>query len=112
MSISGSEAGSPLSAASDGVRVALRVAPKSSANRILGCADEADGGRVLKVAVTAAPEDGKANNAVIALLAKEWKLPKRDLTIATGAAARREVIHVAGDPSALLRRLREMIGDA
>jgi hypothetical protein len=101
-----------VSATSDGVRVALRVAPKSSANRILGCADEADGGRVLKVAVTAAPEDGKANEAVIALLAKAWHLPKRDLSIAMGAAARRKVLHVAGDTTVLLRRLRDVIGDA
>jgi uncharacterized protein (TIGR00251 family) len=101
-----------VSAASDGVRVALRVMPKSSANRILGCAGEADGGRVLKVAVTAAPEDGKANEAVIALLAKAWQLPKRDLSIATGAAARRKLLHVAGDPKILLPRLRDMIGDA
>jgi hypothetical protein len=91
------------------VRVALKVAPKASASRVVGCAEEADGALVLKVAVTAAPEDGKANEAVIALLAKAWKLPKRDFSIASGAAARRKVLHVAGDPARLLPLLQEAL---
>ena len=92
------------------MRIQVHVTPKSRVNAVE--ATRGGGPSRIRVRVTAAPEDGKANDAVIALLAKEWKLPKRDLTIATGAAARRKVIHVAGDPSALLRRLREMIGDA
>ena len=91
------------------MRVALKVAPKAAANRILGCADDVEGGQVLKVAVTAAPEDGKANDAVIALLAKAWHLPKRDLSIASGAASRRKVLQVAGDPATLLPQLRRSL---
>ena len=93
------------------MRVALKVTPRSSADRILGCEAAADGGAVLKVAVTAAPEDGKANDAVIALLAKRWKLPKRDLSIATGATSRRKLLHVAGDPDRLLAQLGAAIAD-
>ena len=111
MSISGTEAGAPFAAAAGGVRIALKVAPKASANRILGCADDAAGGRILKVAVTAPPESGKANDAVIALLAKAWRLPKRDFSIASGAASRRKVLQVAGDPAVLLPLLRRSLGD-
>jgi uncharacterized protein (TIGR00251 family) len=111
VSTSGSEAASPLRAVADGVRVALKVTPKAPANRLLGCADDAAGGRILKVAVTAAPQDGKANAAVIELLAQAWRLPKRDLAIVAGAATRRKVVHVAGDPTTLLSKLRPVLGD-
>jgi uncharacterized protein YggU (UPF0235/DUF167 family) len=55
--------------------------------------------------VTAAPEGGKANAALIALLARTWRLPKRDLAIVLGAADRRKTVHVAGDPRELMRRI-------
>ena len=68
-------------------------------------ADEADGAKVLKIAVTVPPEDGRANRAVIELMAKEWKLPKSAFEIASGATGRRKSVAVAGDPAALLHRL-------
>lgn len=67
---------------------------------------DADGQPALKVQVTAAPEDGKANKAVIALLAKTFKRPKRDFAVVLGETDRRKVVHMAGDP-ALLRLAME-----
>ena len=69
-----------------------------------GMADP-DGSVRLKVAVTAIPAEGAANDAVIALLAKEWRLPKSSLTIATGAADRRKTVRIAGDATELMSRL-------
>ena len=60
----------PFAETADGVRLAVRLTPKASAERIIGLADEADGGVVLKVAVTAAPEGGKANAALLKVLAR------------------------------------------
>lgn len=85
----------------------MRLTPKAARNRIEGPAPEASGGVVLKVSVTAVPEDGKANAALVKLLAKEWRIPKSALTIAAGATDRRKVLHVAGDPDALRRRIEE-----
>lgn len=96
---------SPYRAAPDGVTVALRVAPRSGRNRIEGTVEDADGAVALKVAVTAAPEDGKANDAVIALLARAWRVPKGSMRVVQGATARRKLLHVAGDPAALMARL-------
>ena len=90
-----------------GVQITIRLTPGSSGNRILGIAPAADGGALLKAAVTAPPEGGKANAALLKLLAKTWKLPKTSLTVASGATSRRKVVLVSGDPDALIARLEE-----
>ncbi len=97
--------GVPFSATRDGVRLAVRLAPGSAANRIDGIHAGADGRAVLKVAVTAPPEGGKANAALIKLLAKEWHLAKSAFAITTGATHRRKVLTIAGEPGALMDRL-------
>jgi len=91
--------------------VRLVVTPKASRNRIDGVRREADGGLALRVAVTAAPEDGKANAAVIKLLAKAWRLPKGAFSIRAGAAARRKVLFIEGDAGDLARRIRKWVED-
>lgn len=106
------DAGSPYRATADGVTVSVRVVPRAGRDRIEGIAAEADGGAALKLAVTAPPEDGKANDAVIALLAKAWRLPKGSFRVVRGATARRKLLHVAGDPAALMDRLAAATGHA
>jgi len=99
----------PFEAVADGVRLAVRVTPKASRNAIAGLADTASGGKALKVTVTAVPENGKANEAVVKLLAKAWKLPKTSLTVVAGATDRNKILHVAGDPADLMRRLTALL---
>ncbi|HKW55679.1 MAG TPA: DUF167 family protein [Stellaceae bacterium] len=99
----------PFAAAPDGLRLAVRLTPKASAARIVGLAPEADGSIALKVAVTAPPEAGKANDALLALVADLLGLKRRDLTLTLGAAHRRKLVHIAGDPAALARRLEEVL---
>ena len=95
---------SPFHPAQDGVRIALRVQPRARRNQVDGVAAMPDG-VALKVAVTAPPEDGKANAAVIALLAKAWGQPKSAFTVVAGAADRRKIIHLQGDPARLMQAL-------
>jgi uncharacterized protein (TIGR00251 family) len=99
----------PCAAARDGVRLSLRVVPKAAADRIVGLVAEADGTASLKVAVHAAPQDGKANEAVLRLIAEKLGLKRRDLTLALGAADRRKVVHIGGDPARLDALLREAL---
>ena len=96
---------SPLTLAAGGARLALRVTPKASRNRIEGVVADADGKAVLKVSVTAAPEDGKANAAVIALLAKSWKIAKSAFTLTAGATDRRKLLFIAADFEQLRGRI-------
>ncbi len=95
----------PYAITPSGLSLALRVSPKAKRNRIEGLAAEADGGSALKVAVTTAPEAGKANAAVIALLAKEWRIAKSAFTVTRGAANRRKTLAIEGDGAALKERL-------
>ncbi len=61
----------------------------------------------LKALVTAPPEDGKANDAVIALLASEWRLPKSAFAVLKGATSRQKTLSVAGDSAHLAGRIAE-----
>jgi len=100
----------PVRAAADGVTVAVRLTPKASADRIEGVAAGADGTMELRARVTAVPENGKANAALIRMLAKHWKLPKSALHIAGGAKDRRKTVHVEGDTAALTRTIEGRLG--
>ena len=100
-------ADSPFGKSARGALVAVRLTPKSSVNAIRGIARGADGTAHLKVAVTAAPEGGKANAALLKLLAKTWKLPKTSLTVASGATSRHKVVQIAGDPADICELLED-----
>ena len=86
-----------------GLRVSIRVIPRSPRNRI----DEVRAGRLL-VRVTAPPVDSAANDAVIALLAETLNVPRGSIHILSGATSRNKTIEVAGIQEAHLRSaLRE-----
>ncbi len=108
-SCSPSDGASPFTETAAGLKLAVRLTPKAARDRIDGVAAEADGGSVLKVGVTAVPEDGKANAALIKLLAKQWKLPKMAIAITAGATDRRKTLIIAGDAAELRRRLEQWI---
>jgi len=74
--------------AEPGARLTVRVVPKASRNDLR----EEDG--VLAVRVTAVPEGGKANRAVIEAVARALGLPKSRLEIVSGATARTKVLRV------------------
>ena len=99
----------PLNAAADGVRIAIRLTPRGRADRIEGIAHRTDGPPMLKVSVTAPPAENRANAALIELLAREWRLPKRVIAIVGGAKSRDKTVHIAGDPAALLRRIEPLL---
>ncbi|PKU25426.1 hypothetical protein CWS72_06805 [Telmatospirillum siberiense] len=100
---------SPLIAVEDGVRLAVKLTPKASRNRIEGLAADGQGHGLLKVSVTAVPEDGKANKALIDLIAKDWKLAKRSIQIVSGATDRRKTLFIEGDAQELHRLLTDRV---
>ncbi|MGP9820572.1 DUF167 domain-containing protein [Salinarimonas sp. NSM] len=80
-----------------GDTLVVRVTPRASAARITA-ERSADGSLALRVAVTAAPEDGKANAAVVALLAEVLGLPRSALAIVRGQTARMKTIRIDRGP--------------
>jgi uncharacterized protein (TIGR00251 family) len=92
-------------ATSEGVSVQVRLTPKGGRDAVEGWAEASDGSVHLKARVRAVPEDGKANAALIALLAANLDVPKSAVRIASGATARLKRVEIAGDAKALTARL-------
>ena len=69
----------------------------------------ADGRIVLKARVRAAPTDGQANAALIALLAKTLDVARSKVTLAAGDSARIKRIAIEGDGKALAARLETIV---
>ncbi|MGD0469566.1 MAG: DUF167 domain-containing protein [Terriglobales bacterium] len=82
-----------------GTTFAVKVHPRAKKNAITGEAGEA-----LKLALTAPPVDGKANDACIDFFAKLLKVPRSSVTIAAGQSRRNKVIRVAGLSAEEVRR--------
>jgi uncharacterized protein len=91
--------------ARDGIRLVVRVTPKGGRDAIEGMARDQDGKPLLKIRVAAAPEDGRANDSLVGLLAREFKVPKSAVTILRGAGARVKQVHISGDGAQLAARL-------
>jgi uncharacterized protein len=84
-------------------RVRLRVSPGARRDELVGWHGEG-----WKVRVSAPPEDGRANDAVLDLLARELSLPRRSLSIVSGRTAREKVVLVEGiDRTESERRLED-----
>ena len=99
--------GLPFTVMRDGVRLAIRLTPKAAAERIAGAVADGHGGWQLKIGVTAPPVDGKANAALVKLLAKHLRLAPRDLVVASGMSDRSKLIEIRGDPAKLVPRIKE-----
>jgi uncharacterized protein (TIGR00251 family) len=82
-----------------GATFAVKVHPRAKKNAIAG-----EIGDALKLALTAPPVEGKANEACIDFFAKLLKLPRSSVTIAAGQSSRNKVIRVAGLSAEEVRR--------
>ncbi len=79
--------------------IKVRVQPKASRNEVLGYQGDA-----LRVRVTAPPEGGKANDAVVALLADVLRIAKSRISIVRGHASRDKLVTIETLDSAELQR--------
>ncbi|SDU38872.1 DUF167 family protein [Stappia sp. ES.058] len=91
--------------AGGGLRLRVRVTPKAAHDRVDGVVTRDDGLCVLKLRVRAVPDKGAANRAVIAFVARLLGLPKRDVRLVSGAAARVKLLELDADAQELAARL-------
>lgn len=86
----------------DEVRIALKVTPKS---RRLGFAGVAGG--ALRVHVHEAPEDGRATEAVLRLVADALSVRRSDVVLRAGATSPKKVVAVRGTSLAAVKALAD-----
>ena len=90
-----------------GVSVAVKVQPKSRRPGVQGLAPDIAGER-LKIGVSEAAEDGRANRAACAILAAALGVPASAVTVAMGATSRQKTLRVAGDAAGLITKLEAL----
>ena len=95
----------PWRATPDGVVIACRLTPKGGRDAIDGVATLADGTRVLLVRVRAAPEDGKANEALRRLIAETLGVAASKARLVAGAKSRLKQVAATGEAGELMARL-------
>ncbi len=93
------EAEFPIKAVPGGVEFAVRATPGSAKTGVRGLH-----GGALKVAVQAPPEKGKANDAVVEVLAAYLGVPPRAVTVVAGHTSRQKRVQVLGVEAAAVRQ--------
>jgi uncharacterized protein len=86
-------------------RIQVKLQPKASENRITGYDGDA-----LRVRVTAAPENGKANEALVSLLSECLGLPKSRIVLLRGHTARTKLLEFEGTDMEELLSLLSAVG--
>ena len=81
------------------VSFAIKVHPRAKKNAITG-----EYGDALKLALTAPPVEGRANEACIEFFANLLKVPRSSVTIASGETSRNKVVRVVGMTADEVRR--------
>jgi uncharacterized protein (TIGR00251 family) len=92
-----------------GLLLAVRVTPKSSRDQVTGLHEDSAGNVALAVKVTAPPDKGKANRAVIETVAKAAGLPKSALILVAGETDRHKTLLVTGNPAGLAALVAELV---
>ena len=81
-----------------GVSLTVKVQPRARRTAIIG-----EAGGALKIALTAPPVEGRANQACIEFFAKLLGLPKSAVTIISGEHGRKKVVRLAGISANVVR---------
>ncbi len=95
------------SATPDGLAIVIRLTPRGGRDSLDGVETLADGRQVLKARVRAAPSEGEANAALIALLAAEFQVSRSQISLTAGASARLKRIVVRGETARLAAQLQK-----
>ncbi|MFS8122728.1 DUF167 domain-containing protein [Rhizobium sp. BR 250] len=92
----------------DHIRLSVRLTPNGGRDAIDGVEQDADGHAHLKARVSAVPEDGKANKALIVLLAKKLGLPKSSISFVSGETARKKILRIDTEPEDFEERFKKL----
>tara|TARA_R110000772_G_scaffold15345_6_gene44705 strand:+ start:684 stop:998 length:315 start_codon:yes stop_codon:yes gene_type:complete len=99
----------PLRRRDDGLLLDIRLTPNAAHNQIEGIFVDGDGRSRLKVKVTAIPENGKANDALVKLMSKSTKRGKGTFEIISGKLDRNKTLLIKGDPAVIETEMRKWL---
>lgn len=88
------------------ILLSVRLTPRASRERLGGTFVDAAGQAWLQASVTAPPDKGKANAALIALLARQFRLPASSIFLETGDTNRLKRLRISSGADALEALLR------
>lgn len=91
----------------NGIRIFVRLSPKAKREGIEGTYDGADGRERLKIAVSAPPVDGRANQELIKLLSKICRVPKSSFEITSGLTDRNKTVFISGNAKLLREQIEK-----
>jgi uncharacterized protein len=100
-----------LRAGKGGLILSVRATPNAARDEAGGLHTAADGSVSLIVKVTAAPDKGRANKAVIETLARACRLPRSAFTLLAGETSRVKTLLVSGDPAAVEALIARSVED-
>ena len=89
----------------DHVRLTVRLTPNGGRDAIDGWETGADGESHLKARVSDPPDKGKANKALVAMIAKAAGVPKSAVSLGSGDTPRKKILRIEGDPEDMIVRL-------
>ena len=102
----------PWTHVADGLALHVRLTPRAGRDAIDGVETLSDGRRVLKARVRVAPEDGKANDALLRLLAESLRTPRSRLSLAAGATSRMKTVRLTPPLDDALAALAALLASA
>jgi hypothetical protein len=106
--VSREPAGRPWREVKGGVLIAIRLTPRSSADRIDGLAQGPEGA-FLRARTRAVPDKGEANAAVERLIAEWLGVPKRSVSLKSGGKSRLKSVAVEGESAGLSARIALLV---
>lgn len=90
------------------MKLIVHLTPKASHTKIEGWAVDEKGQKILRVKVSAVPEDGKANEALIKLLSKTLHIPQSRISLTRGATARIKQLEIEGEVGDVENKLNKI----
>lgn len=90
------------------LRLSVRLTPNGGRDALEKLEAGSDGDMALKARVSAVPENGKANKALIALIAKALRVPKSAISLISGETSRKKILRLDTDPEDLILKLEKL----
>jgi len=88
--------------------IRVRVTPNAARNAVAGLVMRADNRQFLAIRTSALAENGKANSAVIAIVAKALGVTKTSIAIATGSQSREKTLLISSPSESAIAKLAQL----